>query len=315
MEKIRLKNTDLSVSRIGFGCGPLGSMEWGEINQKDLMKVVGRALDSGINYFDTADIYGLGRSEELLSKALGPNIKDAIISTKFGVNWKKNLTNSRAKTFYDSSPKRVKAALEDSLKRLNLDCIPLYFIHWPDPNTPFTDTIKVLQDAKREGKIKYLGLSNFSLSQIQEINKELNISVIQSQTNLIEDKTSDDLIQFCHEENINIMIHGALAQGLLSGNYLKDFELNNNDNRNGLEHFKKENINNYNQLFSILKSLSARYSISYSQIALRWVLEKEHVSSVICGIKNDMQLADSSKCLEWKIDTKDFDFFNKKKEN
>ena len=308
LQKVKLKGTALSISKVGFGCGPLGSSEWGDIDQKDLMRVVGKALDLGINFFDTADVYGLGTSEELLSKALGNNIKEAVISTKFGVNWKNESSKSRAKTFYDSSPKRVKEALESSLKRLKVDCIPIYFIHWPDKKTPFLDTIKVLKDAEKEGKIMHLGLSNFSLPQIDEINKEFKVTAIQSQTNLINNNMNESLIEFCDKENINIITHGALAQGLLSGNYLDSFKLNAKDNRRKLAHFKKNNIKKYHHLFSKLSYLSEKYSVSYSQLALRWVLEKEHVTSTICGIKNEKQLLDSSSCLNWKIEDEDLDF-------
>jgi len=309
MKRVKLKGTDLSISRIGFGCGPLGSYEWGNIDQKELMKVVGKALDQGINYFDTADVYGLGLSEKLLSKALGDRINESIISTKFGVNWVNSPDQSRAKTFYDSSPKRVKEALESSLKRLNIDCIPLYFIHWPDKNTPFIDTVRVLQDALKDGKIRYIGLSNFSLSEIKEISNEIKITSIQSQSNLITDQTDKRLIDYCRTKNINIIIHGALAQGLLSGNYLDQFNLDEKDNRRNLSHFEKSNIRKYDHIFSSLARLSEKYSVSLAQLALRWVLEKNHVSSAICGIKNENQLLDSSKCLDWEIKEEDLDFF------
>ena len=309
MKRVKLKGTDLSISRIGFGCGPLGSYEWGNIDQRELMKVVGKALDQGINYFDTADVYGLGLSEKLLSKALGDRINESIISTKFGVNWVNSPDQSRAKTFYDSSPKRVKEALESSLKRLNIDCIPLYFIHWPDKNTPFIDTVRVLQDALKDGKIRYVGLSNFSLSEIKEISNEIKITSIQSQSNLITDQTDQRLIEYCRTKNINIMIHGALAQGLLSGNYLDQFNLDEKDNRRNLSHFEKSNIRKYDHIFSNLARLSEKYSVSLAQLALRWVLEKNHVSSAICGIKNETQLLDSSKCLDWEIKEEDLDFF------
>tara|TARA_B100001758_G_C18410984_1_gene615665 strand:+ start:1390 stop:2331 length:942 start_codon:yes stop_codon:yes gene_type:complete len=313
LKKVNLLGTDLYISRVGFGCGPLGSNEWGHIDQKDLMRVVRKALDLGVNYFDTADVYGLGNSELLLSKALGKEIKQAVISTKFGVNWINDINQPRAKTFYDSSPRRVKEALESSLKRLRIDCIPLYFIHWPDKNTPFSDTLKVLQDAKKDGKIMYLGLSNFSLPQIEEINKEFKVTAIQSQFSLISNNIDIDLINFCKKENINILVHGALAQGLLSGNYLEDIDFNEKDNRRKLEHFSKSSINKYSNIFSKLNTLSQKYTVSYSQLALRWVLEKEHVRTAICGIKNEEQLKESSSCLDWEIQKEDLSFFKETK--
>ena len=136
MEYITLGQTGLCVSRLVFGCEQLGSYDWGKIDDQEAIAAVQRALDLGINFFDTADVYGLGRSEELLADALGSRRHEVIIATKFGINWEIDPQGGRAKTFRDATPGRVLEAVEGSLRRLKLDSIPLYQVHWPDPNVP-----------------------------------------------------------------------------------------------------------------------------------------------------------------------------------
>ena len=311
MNNIKLTGTELNVSKIGFGCGPLGSNEWGKYDQKDTLSAVSEAYDLGINYFDTADVYGLGRSEELLGKALGKNRHEAVISTKFGVNWKTSKEGLRAETFYDSSPERVAKALEDSLRRLKIESIPLYFMHWPDPNTPLEMTLEVLSSFLDQGKIQHIGLSNFSLEQIKEVNGILRIAAIQVQHSLIDRDLNIGLVDFCKNNNINIISYGSLAQGLLSGKYDEYFEFSEEDCRLRLPHFHGSLLKENFPLLRKLQNIADKYQVSSSQVALRWVLEEQSISSVITGIKNKSQLKDNIASLDWKLEEEDFNFFKR----
>src|ERR1035438_3561954 len=136
MEYAQLGGSDVGISRIGFGCEQLGGTDWGDVAPRSVANAVRRALELGVNFFDTADTYGLGTSERALASALGDDRHAVIIATKFGVNWKSDPNGGRAKTYFDCSPKRVEEALEGSLRRLRIERIPLYFVHWPDPMTP-----------------------------------------------------------------------------------------------------------------------------------------------------------------------------------
>jgi aryl-alcohol dehydrogenase-like predicted oxidoreductase len=152
---------DLKVSRIIFGCEALGGTDWGKVDVPAVQAAVAHAWDRGINTFDVADVYGLGRAETALAEALGPRRHDAVIITKFGVNWRQGKNGGRAETFRDASPAHAKKAAENSLRRLKIDCIPLYLVHWPDPRTPLADTRAALEELKAAGKIRRYGLSNF----------------------------------------------------------------------------------------------------------------------------------------------------------
>jgi len=297
------------VSKVSFGAGPLGGVDWGEFDKNKVMSSVSKAFELGVNLFDTADVYGLGRSESLLSQALGEKRHDIIIATKFGVNWTVNPNGDRAKTFYDSSPERVVKALENSLGRLKIDTIPLYYIHWPDEKTPFHKTAEALRRCQEEGKIQHIGLSNFSLSQIEDISGILEISAVQAQYSLIDRNIENNFLQKCAKLKINVFTYGPLAQGLLSGKYNIGAHFNDDDCRAKLPHFKGSNFSKNTIVLSKIKELSGKYNVSMSQIALRWVLENPHVSSAICGIKSSTQIEDNVSSLEFNIDIDDNEFF------
>ncbi len=212
MEYVKLKNTDLVVSRIGLGCEPLGGVDWGYVDERAAEATVYKALDLGINLFDTADVYGLGLSETRLSRALGPHRHQVTIITKFGVNWKRVPGLERAVTFRDSSPTHVVEALENSLRRLRLDCIPIYCIHWPDPKTPICDTIEVLQKCQQQGKIRYIGLSNFPLDLVRQVHSISPLGAVELQYNLLNRELEAEITACYAEIGVSVVAYGMLAQ-------------------------------------------------------------------------------------------------------
>jgi len=161
MEYTFLGKSDLKVSRLGFGCCPMGGHGWGKVPKDKLRDAVSAALDIGINFFDTADIYGLGESERLLGAFLKGRRKETVIATKFGVR-----KDKKGRTFYDSSPEWMNKSLDGSLARLGVECIDLYQVHYIDERTPLEDTVAALEAKRIEGKIKYYGFSNITISDL-----------------------------------------------------------------------------------------------------------------------------------------------------
>jgi aryl-alcohol dehydrogenase-like predicted oxidoreductase len=309
MQYSQLINKQVLVSKIGFGGGPLSGEDWGPFNKKQNMMAVSRAYELGVNVFDTADVYGLGTSEKLLSRALGHNRYNVIISTKFGVNWDERPSNGLAKTFYDSSAKRVVEALEASLKRLRLDCIPLYYIHWPDSNTSFLETAEALKRCQESGKIENIGLSNFSLSQIKEIKQELNVTAIQAQYSLIDKGIEGNFIDSCKNLGVNVFTYGPLAQGLLTGKYNDKSTFGDDDCRKRLPHFHGEKLKQHLGKIQKVSEIADKYDISMAQVALRWVLENPNVSCAISGIKSINQIEENVEAMDFVIHADDNDFF------
>ena len=216
MEYSKIKNTDLNVSRICMGGCPMGGYGWGAVQETELIDAVQAALDNGINFFDTADTYGLGQSEITLAKALGDRRKDAVIATKFGVR------AGNGKTFYDNSPEYIEQALDASLKRLGTDYIDLYQVHYRDGVTPISVVAETLERMKEAGKIRYYGLSNISMKDYEEIAPYKGKFVsFQDEYSLACRKNESDMLVLSDELSMTPLTWGSLGQGVLTGKYDK----------------------------------------------------------------------------------------------
>lgn len=277
-----------NVSRIIYGCGALGLVDFGKSNISDLKKSVYAALDNGITAFDTADVYGLGVAEELLSKILGSKRKEVFISTKGGVNWERNST-TRANTFIDCSPNHIQEAIDNSLKRLKIDSIPLYFIHWPDNKTPLSDILELLTKNLNHGKIQHIGLSNFSKSEIKLANNINKIDVLQNKYNLIYREAEKDIFPFIRKSKTIFWGYAPLAQGFLACKYQKKYKFDSNDHRSRLPHFSETDTERNSKIQNLLSNMAKEKKADPSQIAIRWVLKHPFVNSVIVGSKNKEQ--------------------------
>jgi len=292
--------TEYNVSRIGFGCAPMGSFDYGNVNDKDSINAVRRALDMGINFFDTADIYGFGHSEEVLGKALGKRRNDVIIATKFGLKWDHNGRVSR-----DCSAKRTFEAIDNSLRRLKVDTIPLYQIHWPDPNTPIDETMEALLAIQKSGKIQHIGSSNFTPDLIKKSHQFSKLESLQSFYNLMERYFEKDVLACCREYKMSFFAHTPLARGFLSGKYKFGHKFKGPDTRNDCLYFSDENSDEKNNILDTLQEIAKKYEKTISQVAIRWVLDNPLVTSAIVGIKNVEQVEQNVGAMGWNLSSED----------
>jgi len=304
MEYWQLPNSDLIVSRIGFGAEPLGGVDWGTLDETQVLTGVSRAIELGINLFDTADVYGLGRSETLLSKGLGSHRHEAIIITKFGVGWRQPEVG-RAETYLDSSPTRVVEALEASLYRLRIDCVPIYLVHWPDPHTPIDSTMQALLECQKAGKVRYFGVSNYSLAQVRTALKTSALAVLQTEYSLVNRTAEKDLFPFCQRQSIGVLVYGSLAQGLLTGKYGTESKFSTDDRRHRLPSFQGENLRRNLEIAERVKVVSSKVNKSPAQVALRWVLDQPGVSGAIVGVKTVDQAENNSGAMGWHLSPED----------
>ena len=227
METLKLKNSDLEVSRLCMGGCPMGRYGWGTVLKKELIDAVHLALDSGIIFFDTADTYGLGESEKTLGEALGKKRKQAIVATKFGVRVENGITS------YDNSKNWVNKAVNNSLKRLNTDYIDLYQIHYRDSNTSIEEVINTLEEIKKQGKIRYYGICNVHYKDINELNKYKGKFVsFQNEYSLACRKNENDMFEFSQNLEMSPLTWGSLGQGILTGKYDKNCTFDSDDRRN-----------------------------------------------------------------------------------
>lgn len=312
MEYVKLGRSDLEVSRIGVGCEQLGGADWGRFGLDEAVKGVRRAVELGVNFFDTADVYGLGQSEEVLSKALGDFRRQAVIATKFGVNWRYKDGVQRAETFKDCSPRRVVEALEASLRRLKLDCIPLYQIHWPDPDTALEDTLAALLKCCDAGKVRYIGCSNFSVNTLIETEEVGEIiASLQIPYSLLERDAETKQLAFCRQSsNIGVIAYGALGQGLLTGKYGANDRFPSSDRRSRLKLFQKNNLETNLGVVERVRKVARRYSKLPAQVAIRWVLEQPGVTVALAGVKSAKQSEENFCALGWQIATEDISYLS-----
>lgn len=282
------------ISKICFGCEPLGGADWGTISVPDIASAISRALELGVNFFDTADVYGLGLSETRLSEILGAKRHDVVIATKGGMSWRESLSGQRAEISRDSSPTYLRAAVEASLRRLRLDQLPVYFIHWPDPNTDIKHTFEFLSGLKAEGKIGHIGCSNFSAEQVRSACEVSEVTFLQMPINLLGEDIDFELAKLIKERSLRVVAYNVLANGLLTGKYNIHSRFASDDRRARLPLFQGER---YLDVLRQVSEISARAEVdnqTCAQYAISSVLRRDHVVSTILGIKSCDQIEENS---------------------
>lgn len=299
MEYVRLKNSDLTVSRLCMGGCPLGEYGWGKVSENDLLNAVCAAVDSGVNIFDTADVYGLGKSEKNLGKALKGKRHNVVIATKFGVRIE------NGKTFYDNSPQWIREAVEKSLKRLGTDYIDIYQLHYRDGITPISVVVETLDELKSEGKIRYYGLSNIHQSDIEEIKPYVGSFVsFQDEYSLACRKNEEDIRSIADNLKLTPFTWGSLGQGILTGKYDEHtvFEKDDRRSRDVYVNFHGEKLKKNMNIVAALKEIAMTNSVPVSSAAIRFILDYIPDSVVLAGIKNIKQLKDNCKAFGWELD-------------
>lgn len=298
MEYITLKNSDLRVSRLCMGGCPMGGYGWGQVEEHELVDAVNAALDQGINFFDTADTYGLGQSEKTLGKALGNRRKDAVIATKFGVR----VENGR--TFYDNSPQWIKEACESSLKRLSTDYIDLYQVHYRDGVTPIGEVLQALEQLRSQGKIRYFGLSNLRSRDIPELESSKGKFLsFQNQYSLACRDFEQDILELSQRLEMTPMTWGSLGQGILTGKYDKNVTFGSDDRRSRAIYvnFYGEKLLKNLEIVECLRKIAASHEIPVSAAAVRFILDYLPGSVVLCGVKRPAQILETAKTLNRKL--------------
>lgn len=305
MQKVQIKKTDIQVSALCMGGCPLGGYGWGDASRQNLIDAVRAALDNGINFFDTADTYGLGESERTLAEALGADSHKAIITTKFGVR----VENGR--TFYDNSREYIFQAVEASLKRLNRDYIDLYQVHYRDGKTPLADVAESLETLKQQGKIRYYGLSNIHKEDMEELKqfKENPFVSFQDEYSLACRKNENDMFTFRDNFNMTPFTWGSLGQGILSGKYDKNckFESNDRRSRDIYINFHGEKLLKNLEIVEVLKEIAAGIGKSVSSVAIRWILDYLKDSVVIVGAKTPKQVLQNAESLSFSLTAEQID--------
>lgn len=279
MQYVQLGKSGPNVSRICFGTWQFGG-DWGAVDRDEAIAAVRAALDQGVTFYDTAQAYGFGVSEALLAEALGDDIHrdDVIVATKGG------LRPAGGGVERDASPAFLRDGVEQSLRQLGVEAIDLYQVHWPHRDTPFEETGAALQQLKDEGKIRHVGVSNFSPAEMDELSRTVGVETDQPPYNLLNRGIEDDVLPYCREQDIGVLVYGPLAHGLLSGRF-DPSTLADDDWRRGHEPFEGDNLERNLEVVERLTELAEERGHTLPQLAVAWVLAQPGVHVAITGAR------------------------------
>lgn len=308
MEKMTFGTTDIEVTRIVLGTWAMGGWLWGGSDAADAVRSIHEALDIGITTIDTAPVYGFGASEELVAKALataGVGRDKVVLATKAGLDWDKD-----ENTFRNSKPERIREEVEQSLRRLQTDYIDIYQIHWPDEDTPIEETADVMGKLLEEGKVRALGVCNYSTEQMDAWRRVAPLHSNQVRFNLIERQTEQDILPYCKEHNLGFMAYSPLARGLLTGKYDANAVFPEGDSRGGDPRFTGDGLQRNVRIVQALTRLAEEAGKTVAQLAVRWTLDRDDSVMSLWGARRPGQIAPAAGLSGWKLSSADMELID-----
>jgi len=302
MQTRKLGYTDLHLTTVGLGTWAIGgggwAYGWGPQDDTDSIRAIQRALDLGINWIDTAAVYGLGHSEEIVGKAIRGRRDQVIIATKCGLVWDEGSTTpyGRLKAW------SVRQEVEASLRRLGVDVIDLYQIHWPNPDEDIEEAWATIADLVREGKVRYAGVSNFSVEQMKRIQPIHPIASLQPPYNMLRRDIEAEILPFCAANNIGVIVYSPMASGVLTEKFSRQWvaSLPDDDWRKKYSgHLQEPELSANLALVEGLKAIAARYGRTVSQLAIAWTLRRPEVTAAIVGARRPEQIEQTAPAADW----------------
>jgi aryl-alcohol dehydrogenase-like predicted oxidoreductase len=299
LETIVIPGTNLNPTRIALGTWAIGGWMWGGTDEAESIRTIRSAVDRGINLIDMAPVYGFGRSEEIVGEALAEIARDKVlIASKVGLDWREG------QPFRNASRVRIHKEIEDSLHRLRTDVIDIYQVHWPDPNTPIEETARAMAELHRAGKIRAIGVSNFSTEQMRAFRAVAPLHTAQPPYNLFERQAENDVLPYCRDNAIATLAYGSLCRGLLSGRVKADRAFTGDDLRRSDPKFQPPRLEQYLRAVERLDAFAREtYSKRVLHLAVRWVLDQQPLSIALWGARHPAQLDEVADVMGWKLHT------------
>ncbi len=302
MHKKRLGNSDLELTPIGVGAWAMGggdwAFSWGAQDDQESIGAIRHALDKGINWIDTAAVYGLGHSEEVVAKALDGVSNRPYVFTKCERIWNENREIQK-------SLKRdsIKREVEASLRRLKVDVIDLYQIHWPEPDEDVEEGWSTMAELKSEGKVRWIGVSNFNVQQLERAQKIAPITSLQPPYSAISPEIEESILPFCEQNNIGVIVYSPMKSGLLTGAMTKErvAAMPEDDFRKRALNFQEPHLSRNLQLAEKMKEIGARHGRSAGEVAIAWTLRHPAVTAAIVGMRSPQQVDGVAGAMEFRL--------------
>jgi aryl-alcohol dehydrogenase-like predicted oxidoreductase len=285
----RLGNSDMNLTSIGFGAWAIGGGDWqfawGSQDDNDSIEAIHRALDGGVNWIDTAAVYGLGHSEEVVGRALKQTSEKPYVFTKSSMTWGDDRKIVQ-------TMKKIRQECEASLKRLGVAAIDLYQIHWPIPDEEIEEGWSTMADLQREGKVRWIGVSNFSVSQMERALKIAPITSLQPPFSMINRSVEREILPWCKEHGIGVVNYSPMQSGLLTGAMTKErvAAMPDDDFRKRAKNFQEPYLSRNLQLAELLKQIGARHNVSAGVVAIAWTLHNPAITAAIVGGRSAKQV-------------------------
>ncbi|MBD3288234.1 aldo/keto reductase, partial [candidate division KSB1 bacterium] len=302
MQTRKLGKNGPEITVIGLGTWAIGGpwqFGWGEQDDRDSILTIQKSLDLGINWVDTAPVYGFGHSEEIVCEALKGKRDKIILATKCGMVW-----NDRGRVNINLKPSSIRREIEDSLRRLDTDYVDLYQFHWPDPKTDVEESWQEMIKLKEEGKVRYVGVSNFDVPLLEKCMEIHHVDSLQPPYSMLERDVEKDILSYCEKNGIGVIAYSPMQAGLLTGKFDKS-RLAPDDWRHKDQHFKEPNLSRNLEFVESLKPVAERHGKSIANLAVAWVLAHPAITSAIVGARNTDQAEENVLAAEIKLSEDD----------
>ncbi|MHC5761144.1 aldo/keto reductase [Nostoc sp.] len=308
MQTKQLGNSELHITPIGFGAWAIGgsgwAFGWGEQDDQESITAINGALDLGVNWIDTAAVYGLGHSEEVVAKALKGRSNRPYIFTKCSLIW-----DEKGKIGNSLKADSVRGEVEASLRRLKIETIDLYQIHWPKPDSDIEEGWTTLAKLKDEGKVRYIGVSNFNVEQLKRIQEIAPVTSLQPPYSLVKRDVDKEILPFCKENNIGVIVYSPMQSGLLTGKMTPERVANfpDDDWRKKSDEFQEPRLSRNLKLVEVLQRIGQQYDRSPGEVAIAWTLNNPAVTAAIVGGRNSKQVEGIIGAGEFRLNQQELD--------
>lgn len=322
MEYRKLGETDVNVSVITFGAWAIGGWMWGGADRQDAVKAIRAAYNEGVTSIDTAPIYGMGVSEEIVAEAIDGIPRDKVqILTKFGMRWDRNEGDfvMKSKDNYGkeidiyklASKSSVIEEVENCLRRLKTDYIDLFQLHWPDVTTPISETMEALATLVKQGKVRAAGVCNYDTAQMKEAEKTIKLASDQVSYSMIYRDIEKELVPYAIENKKSIIAYSPLQRGLLTGKIKPGHKFGEGDTREGNRFYTDENIQKTNRFLDAIRPLAEARNATLGQLVLRWTIDQPGITIALAGARNEEQAVQNARAVNVKLSPEDIIFINK----